>query len=566
MSVLLRKNPVRQVVCLTGFIVYNLIRDHLMKNILSSAVLFSLALLPAAEPAVLGIPAAPVPVQEMQMVDRTAQENNSGPYHHTLYLNNRHYTVVVFRTEYPMMADLAYREAGSSAPEKISKSSRKAPSYDHGQTLLDVEPGKKYICRILRHAGSKRVQEGESFTIQIPAALPEKFPVANGPWLFNADTSSISVGWRSAVPLAGGIEFRKKGETQYQERFAAVNGQLQPRRRAQIVDLTGLEPGTEYEYRLIALDLSSGAKVIGPAGTFRTFSAKAPACRAVVFADSHSNFRWVEKALRFADAGKNADFIVFNGDSVWDGIYLPDGELLMTDIVDPCRRAGAGSVPLVPVRGNHEYDGAYAADWSKYFRSRQGKTYYSFTQGPCHFTVLDSGPLYNLALNRCVDEYFQEQQQWLEREVLPSEAFRKAVYRIVIIHMATHGQGGKENKYRSRVDQYFGKLLNSDQPGKRIHLMLGGHTHSYRRMAAHAKQIKEEVTPVPLSKRAPEGGDRNYCVVTGSGPNSGLMEYSALLLNATAEKLTITAFDQNCRVFDSFSLFPDRKALKTSGK
>ena len=519
--------------------------------------------LAAAEP--LGIPSSPVEVKPIADADRTAPENTSGPFYAPVTYDGSILQRIVFRTEMPCRLELRLRRDGSAEETVLPFSPPDQDSYDHGVHLPALEPGAPYVARAMRIGpDGERTPLGDELRFRATDRLPETFPLSDGPWLFHAGVGRISVGWRSSVPLAGGIEYRRQGETEFREHFASRNSQLLPRTRAQIVDLDGLEPGAVYEYRLIAYDLNTGKKRVDETVCrFRTFSEEAKECRAVVFSDSHSNSFWVEKALRQARAAEEADFIVFNGDEVWDGLFLPDGELLMRDVVAPCLRAAGTEVPIVPVRGNHEYNGLYAADWNDYFRTPAGKTYNAFRQGPCHFTVFDCGPIFDFGLNRYRIEFLAEQRKWFQEQVLPSPEFRTAPFRVVLLHMATHGQNAKDGFYRRDTANAFADLLNGDTPETRIHLMLAGHTHSYSRCAAGGGQRLDEAPLLPAEKRPPAGETSRYAVVTGSGPNEGSIEFSALLLHADARKLTVTAFDQDCRVFDSFSITPDDPELKT---
>lgn len=510
----------------------------------------------------LAIPEALVACAPVRPADRTVRWNGSGPFVHTVLGDGGASTVLCNRTETPCLGGILLRERGGSGEARVVRCYPDSPSYDHGATLDGLKPGAEYEYRwlVFRPDGSGEAV-GEVRAFRVPAPLAD-FPLRDGPWLTNVDTTAATVGWRSSSPVPGGIVYRKKGETGFRELLAHRNGQVLPGSTAQIVDLEGLEPGAEYEYRLACLDVATGETLVRGDYSFRTFSAEAGECRALILSDTHGNSRFEERAFGFTRAGELADFVALLGDSVWDGIYSPGGDDLMEDLVRPVVDFCGHSKPIVATRGNHEWNGPYAADWSTWMSARKGRCYSAFTDGPCLFVVLDSGPMAEIPRNRYYRELFDEQRAWLLDEVIPSKAWREARFRVAMSHFATFGYPG-DDAWRGPFAETVLAPFNSAEPGRRIHLLVGGHTHGYARVDA-CSSVFHAMPDYVAPNRAPTlaGEPVRFTTVINDGPVCGPMEYTGVTLYANGEKLVLTVFDQDMRVIDSFSI--DREGRTTS--
>ena len=73
----------------------------------------------------------------------------------------------------------------------------------------------------------------------------------HGPWLTMPREDSMTVTWITRIPCAGGIDYREKGTADWTRRWPVRYGQVDYTRDIQSFNLTGLKPGTEYEYRLV---------------------------------------------------------------------------------------------------------------------------------------------------------------------------------------------------------------------------------------------------------------------------------------------------------------------------
>lgn len=516
---------------------------------------------PEAHGDVLGIPSTLQPCLPFVPADRTVAGNDSGPFiSHFHRAPDGLITLLVYRTELPVVGGILIRRKDES-DWREQMAYPDYPNYDHGMGITGLEPGCEYEYRWFHLDGEGgRVVDHTPRAFRVPAPIRD-FPLDAGPWLFNADTDRISIGWRSSVPVAGGVQYRVRGSGgEWTERLVQSNGTLVLDGIAQIIDLKGLEPGTEYEYRLAVYDLATGSVITHGGYTFRTLR-EGGVCRALFLTDTHSNWRFIRNAIHFTDAGKAADFIAFGGDNVWDGMYSPDGQNIIDDIVNPVTAEAGHSVPIAVIRGNHEWGGLHAADWTTWLRAQSGRTWYAFTDGPCYFILLECGPMGDYGRNRYCRELMEEQRIWLRDEALASEACGRARFRIVLVHNATHGQHGESDAWREMFAASYLPILNSEDPARRIHLMIAGHMHEYSRCDADSDTFYVLPHCGPDTKNpTPSGKGIRYAVVSNDGPVCHDIEYSALAFYADDDKIVINAFDQDMRVFDSFSLDRDGRS------
>ena len=137
----------------------------------------------------------------------------------------------------------------------------------------------------------------------------------------------------------------------------------------------------------------------------------------------------------------------------------------------------ASEKPFWLVRGNHETRGRFSRNLFRYFPREDGRYYYTVRQGPVLFIFLDSGEdkpddhLVYAGLNN-YDNYREEQAQWL-RQVIASDAYKDAPYRIVVTHIPPLADGWHSEQH---ITKTWLPILNNAG----IDLMLAGHTHEYK--------------------------------------------------------------------------------------
>jgi hypothetical protein len=305
---------------------------------------------------------------------------------------------------------------------------------------------------------------------------------------------------------------------------------------------TGLNPGSEYAYRL---ERSDGL-VIGT-GTLRTAREPGQAFRFAAVGDSGGTDRSrgelidelddLQAELRRVDGDENqqarvaralsasgAELILHTGDVVY-----PDGAL--SDYPEAFFRPFSGlgaSTPIVPAIGNHDAKTSQAfAD--VFLTPGEGPVVdgraRSFDQGDCHFALLD-----------VVASSFapgSPQVAWLEEDLLESDR----AWKVVVLHVPPI-RATKPGEYD--VMQLVPVLQRAG-----VNLLLAGHDHVYARYF-------------------PLGG--LTCVTTGGGGKDlyavraderlayGESVFHYVAVDVTPRRLTVRAIDAAGREFDSTTI------------
>ena len=372
------------------------------------------------------------------------------------------------------------------------------------------------------------------------------------PYLFNPGERSVSIGWRTPDAVGGAVEYRRQGEQKTLKRASLTCGNPQVG-KCHVISLCGLEPGTAYEYRVLSIDPASGNEFnAGRWHSFSTLKEGDAELRMVLFSDIHADLETFRELFSHLKP-ETADFVVLAGDLCWDGVYESGGKPFFGDFLNYSATAFASRVPTVFMRGNHEWAGRWCFEWAKWFPAENGKTYGFFQAGPCCFVLLDTGPIGNFSKGTPAGDYMAEQRRWLETEVLPSETFRKARFRIVLAHMPTHGIPNAP-----LLEKSFADLLNRGG----VQLMLVGHVHRYLRINRNDDgcygtdyyTIWGEDNPPRTAL------DKNYTlVINGGGPDENGRFATALDVQVGKECVTIRALARNGSVVDAFRVFQDGK-------
>ena len=168
------------------------------------------------------------------------------------------------------------------------------------------------------------------------------------------------------------------------------------------------------------------------------------------------------------------DFVVFNGDMVSS---FESENRIVEGVITPSTAQFATEVPLFYSRGNHETRGAWATTFTDYFPTSTGAPYYSFSDGPAFFIVLDGGedkPDNDIEYHDLVryDIYREQEAEWL-KSVVATDAFKQAAVKIVIIHVPPKATGWHGE---AEIARLFVPILNNAG----VDAMFCGHIHKYR--------------------------------------------------------------------------------------
>lgn len=318
----------------------------------------------------------------------------------------------------------------------------------------------------------------------------QSLKIKNGPYLQYITQNEATIIWTTNKNSISWVEFYKEDASNFYEMerpkvYASQDG-LKSIGKIHKVTLTKLDSNTKYAYRVYSREVLKHKQQNSLFGNtiatrvykksplyFNTLNPDQKKTSFTVLSDIHENPDKVGKLLEDTDFDKT-DFVINNGDFMNNF----DGEKnLFSGSIDTLTQIFAKEIPLYIVRGNHETRGVMASKLKDYFHFPNGKYHYSFIYGETFFIVLDGGEdkadtdieYSNLA---DFDSYRTQEAAWL-KQVINSEAFKKARYSIVFSHIPPYGGG----KWHGDVElqNKFVPILNE----AKIDLMICGHTHRY---------------------------------------------------------------------------------------
>lgn len=307
--------------------------------------------------------------------------------------------------------------------------------------------------------------------------------IVHGPYLSCPEKESICISWETAGLVPSFLEYREKGSGEVKTAYSGREHGILRHDTTHFVRLTGLIPGREYEYEIMTLrPVTLEADHSGIRRTFKMPEADGCSVSFRCIADIHSDVRYLRNSLAAPGGGKSL-FYALLGDNL---SHAAGREALYTGIIDPIiaanDRSGGPDKPLVFVRGNHEQRGVYASEYFRVMRHHSGRSYYSFTLGSVHFTVLDSG---DDAPDETVRHYCSNAEEKTAQkafllELTDSPEYKYAAFRAVMIHIPP-----VEKKAGSISEEMYGMLEPLRNAKVPPDVMLCGHTHQYERTLAN---------------------------------------------------------------------------------
>jgi predicted phosphodiesterase len=310
--------------------------------------------------------------------------------------------------------------------------------------------------------------------------------ILHGPYLQNVKENEATIVWVTSDPSVGWVEIAPNDDTHFysEERAKYWNNEMGIKKIGTIhaVKIKNLEPGTTYRYRVCSKSVlfqkgsrvfygqnaSSDVYSVAPP-TFTTLDPNDKDISFVVVNDVHAKDTAMATLLNHCDVTKR-DMVFFNGDMV--NIYDYDWKLY-DGFLDMSVKMFAKSIPFYFCRGNHETRGKEAYRFQEHFSPLEPKPYFAFSAGPVYFIVLDAGEdkpdsdveYYDLT---CYDEYRAEQAEWM-KEVIKSDEYKNAKYKVVITHIPPIGNWHGTNQIR---DIYMPIIAEG-----KADIVICGHTH-----------------------------------------------------------------------------------------
>lgn len=317
--------------------------------------------------------------------------------------------------------------------------------------------------------------------------------IVAGPYIQACSDTEFTVVWQTDSDALSWVEIAPNDGTHFyntarKQYFQTIHGR-RPIGRWHKVTVDGLEPNTIYRYRVLHKGIttnqgnkrvryteSKGSNVYRRQPySVRTLGSGEKTTRFAIGNDFHDKPELLTQLFSKDIITPAAyDFVLYNGDMVSS---FESEERLVSSVITPSVAQFATEVPLFFSRGNHETRGAEATTYSDYFPTTTGAPYYTFSDGPALFIVLDGGedkPDSDIEYHDLVryDTYREKEAKWL-KSVVESEQFKAAAVKIVIIHIPPKSSGWHGE---AEIARLFVPILN--QAG--IDAMFCGHIHKYR--------------------------------------------------------------------------------------
>ena len=393
------------------------------------------------------------------------------------------------------------------------------------------------------------------------------FIIALAPWFFlpsliifprylaltwtGTPATTQSITWQTGqYVLASQVEYMEAGDKLHSRKASGSWQQVGTDRGSIIVhsvELTGLKPATNYQYRV------GDGFFWSPFHTFTTAPLQPEPFTFLLFGDSQGNSYelWQRTIQTGYDRNPNAAFLMNIGDLVDIGLSYDqwaDWFQAGRNVID--------TIPLMPVMGNHE---TYTSKWTiakpalytGFFRlpnngpeSLQGKVY-SFDYGDAHFTILDSQLQEE---SEWEPNLLEIQQEWLTKDL----ASTTKPWKLVFIHRPVY------HNRPSPGDEDLRDALTPLFERYNVAVVFAGHDHIYARSyPLSGGKWSDDTGAGPVYITTGRSGKRFFERAQPKAWDAAyynpLTEPNYLTVAISNHSLLITAFTLNGDVIDAWS-------------
>ena len=353
------------------------------------------------------------------------------------------------------------------------------------------------------------------------------------PYLQNPLSNGMTIRWITNLLCNSWVEYGE-GTNLDQKAQHVTDGLVDAYNRINTIALQNLKPNTLYSYRVCSKEITSfkpyslkyGETITSAVYSFTTPKEKPEEVSWLIMNDLHDRPESIPLLMNIK--GKDDfDYVFFNGD-IFDS--QEDEKQIIDHMITPCTDTFASTKPFLYVRGNHETRGKYARELKNYFSNKGHKGYFAYEWGPVFNIVLDTGedkpdnhPVYANIVD--FDNYRKEQEAWL-KEIMKSKAFKKAKFRVVMMHIPHFHADEWHGTLHCR--ELFAPLFDEHK----VDLVLSGHTHTY---GVH-----------------PPTADHTYPMVIGGGPNDG--NRTLIKIKADAKTLNLSMLREDGTEVGKYSI------------
>ena len=307
------------------------------------------------------------------------------------------------------------------------------------------------------------------------------------------------------------------------------------------VSLKNLKPGTEYIYRV-----GNGTALLSTEGTFKTAPANPEPFTFIQVTDTQGlnvqdYMLWKNTLDQALKQVPDARFLLHTGDMVDSGQRIVQWDLFAGAV-----KPELMSIPIEPAVGNHEAVNSNLTNLNeKNFSERFNLpdentgappgTVYSFDYGYAHIAVLNT---------ECSENILKKEADWLKTDMTNSDKPR----RIISLHRGLYGATYDSKIVRNAWAPVFDELG--------IDLVLQGHDHNYLRTYPMKNSAKVKTGKGTVYLTANTGGAKFYPKKSRYWQAVDLQPYTQMYVAVMVDKnkLTVTAYDVNNTVKDSFTL------------
>ncbi len=241
----------------------------------------------------------------------------------------------------------------------------------------------------------------------------------------------------------------------------------------------------------------------------RRMPGPAQPCAFSAWSDSHSRIGLgTFRRLIARMSHRPAAFSVGVGDLVSDGSD-PEAWPALVEALAPL----AAQMPVVPIAGNHDYDGYYndlrARQYERWF-DRGDRTWFAWSCGPVRLVALDLNREFPIGISAG-----SPQRRWLDAEVR-SRGWTSARWRVVLVHQPPWSRSwpGYDG------DEAIRRIVEPLARDHGLDAVISGHSHAY-------EHLVRQVGNHPL-----------HILITG-GAGGALEPIAAESLSTTAERIVV---------------------------